>query len=312
MGDVGGTLRFDDIDPGQFEWPALPAFVPMVDAVAAVAEVESTTPALGWPAYAIGLRRVFLRTSHRLAAAFAAATAAEVLGLAPGQLSVLAGYGEDPLVEAFWTERSSAQLLDGIAAMGWDLVLSPNYSMYGNQPRAEHLLNFRRNLMVAAEMAEIGIPAVPNLYWYRLEDLERITAWLADTAPVAVAVNGQTFRTDADWANMLIPGLTYLAGQLEDMQVATKVVVCGTSRASRLAELSRLFGDRLVVISQNPIQYARHGAVMTADGRRDVHAKVADAFAANVRFYSGLLDHQGGDSRRVTTSERGENDVVEG
>ena len=45
--------------------------------------------------------------------------------------------------------------------------------MYGNQPRAEHLLNFRRSLLIAAEMAAAGIPAVPNVYWYRVEDLDR-------------------------------------------------------------------------------------------------------------------------------------------
>jgi hypothetical protein len=289
MADVGGTLTFDDIDPGQYPFPPLPPFVPMLDAVAAHAEVD---PGLGWPAYAIGLRRVFSLKTHRLAAAFESASASEVLGLRPGQLSVLVGYGEDPLVESFYTLRRSAGLLDGVARMGWDLVLSPNYSMYGNQPRAEHLLNFRRNLLAAAEMVAAGIPAAPNLYWFRVEDLKRIVAWVADTAPVAVAVNCQTFRTEADWSQMLLPGLTFLAASLVDLDMATRIVVCGTSRADRLGQLSALFGERLVVISQNAMQYARRGAVMTAAGREDRHALVADAFAANVRFYSRLL-HRG-------------------
>ena len=50
-----------------------------------------------------------------------------------------------------------------IASPVWDLVLGPNFSMFGNQPRAEHLLNFRRNLLLASEMAALGISAVPNL-----------------------------------------------------------------------------------------------------------------------------------------------------
>lgn len=287
MADVGGTLSFDDIDLAGVAWPGgVPRFVPMVDAVATAREVD---PVLRWPAYGIGLRRVFLPGTHRLAERFAHSTSCDALGLGAETVTVLVGYGEDPLVEAFWTKRNAAGLNEAVAAMGWDLVLTPNFSMYGNQPRTEHLLNFRRNLLVAAELAELGVPAVPNLYWYRLEDLERIVAWLGDTIPVAVATNCQTFRTDDAWAQMLVPGFTYLAAALDDLPAPTKVVLTGLSRAARIAEAVRIFGDRLVVVSQNPIQYARHGAVMTAAGRADVHADVADAFAANVRYYASLL-----------------------
>lgn len=287
MADVGGTLSFDDIDLTGPAWPrGVPAFVPMLDAVATAREVD---PGLGWPAYGIGLRRVFLPGSLRIADRFRQSSAHEAIGLRADQLAVLVGYGEDPLVEAFWSKRHSGGLTEAVAGMGWDLALTPNFSMYGNQPRTEHLLNFRRNLLVAAELADLGVAAVPNLYWYRLEDLERIVAWAADTLPVAVATNCQTFCTDDAWAEMLVPGFTYLAAALDDLGAATKVVLTGLSRADRIAQAVAIFGDRLVVVSQNPIQYARHGAVMTDSGRADLHATVADAFAANVRYYASLL-----------------------
>ena len=73
--------------------------------------------------------------------------------------------------------------------MRWDLVLVPNYSMYGNYPRTEVLLNFRRNLLLATEMCAAGIRAVPNLYWFRLEDLERYAAWAAEVAPPGSATS---------------------------------------------------------------------------------------------------------------------------
>ena len=47
-----------------------------------------------------------------------------------------------------------------------------------------------------------------------------------------------------------------------------------------------------MVISQNPAQYALHGAMMTADGRQDVHARIPDAFARSVRFMASLLPHR--------------------
>ena len=285
MDDVAGTLAFDDVVTG-LELPAgLPAFIPQVDG----GELEGLDAQLAWPAYAIGLRRVISPKTLEVYPGFAG-TAAGGMGLRPGQLAVLVGYGLDPLVEAVWTRKAS--LLPRLAAQGWDLVLAPNYSMYGSQPRAEHLLNFRRNLLIAAELADLGVPAVPNVYWFRKEDLDRYLAWIADVAPPAIAVNLQTFRTDADWEAMALPGLTYLS---RGMPERTKLVVTGTSRAARIATLGALFPGRLVLVSQNPLQYARHGAVMTDAGRVDRPARVEDLFTANVWHYAQLMRRVGGE-----------------
>ena len=281
MADVGNTLLFDDLVL-ETELPRdLPRFIPQVDGH----DVAGFDVDLHWGAYGVGLRRVFSPDSHRIYPKFTDVTARQALGLRAEQLAVLVGYGEDPLVEAFWTDRRV--LIEALAAQCWDLVLAPNYSMYGNQPRAEHLLNFRRNLLIATEMAAAGIPAVPNVYWFRKEDLDRYLAWCDDTRPAAIAVNLQTFRTEEDWDLMALPGLTYLS---MGIPVDMKVIVTGSSRADRIEALLECFGDRLHLVSQNPLQYARHGAVMTATGRVDRHAQLEDLFAANVRFYAGLLD----------------------
>jgi hypothetical protein len=170
MADVGGTLAFDDIILNGQLPPNLPAFIPQVDGSAITVVDEH----LMWPAYAVGLRRVFSPATHQIVPRFAGMPARQVLGLRPDQRAILAGYGEDPLVEAFWTRRH--QLIGQIAAQGWDLVLACNYSVYGNWPRTEHLINMRRSLVLAADFAAAGVLAVPNLYWYRLEDLGRLAA----------------------------------------------------------------------------------------------------------------------------------------
>jgi hypothetical protein len=281
MAEVGGTLSFDDVAFSSAIPAGLPPFVPQVDGH----DVPALDADLGWGAYAVGLRRVLSPTSFEVYPKFRGLTARAALGLSPGQLAVLAGYGEDPLVEGFWTRRRT--LIPRLAEQAWDLVLAPNYSMYGNQPRAEHLLNFRRNLLVAAEMAGAGMRAVPNVYWFRKEDLDRYLAWIADVECGAIAVNLQTFRTERDWEEMALPGLAYLAGELPE-RVA--VIVTGSSRSDRISMLGGLFGPRLHLVSQNPLQYARHGAVMTEYGRIDRRARVADLFAANVRHYGGLVE----------------------
>lgn len=282
MADVGGSLAFDDLalPPGL---PALPAFTPQVDGSAVTALDEQ----LHWPAYAVGLRRVISPDTAALYPRFAEQSAHQALNLRPGTLAVLVGYGEDPLVEAVWTNRHRNRLIEGIASGGWDLVLACNYSIYGNWPRVEHLINMRRSILLASELAQAGVTAVPNLYWYRLEDLRRWISWTLDEATPAVAINAQTVRENANWESWLRPGLHYLA---ENLPPDLPVIITGLSRADRIAEASRLFGPRLHLISQNPHQYALHGAIMTAEGRQDVHARPADAFAATVRYMAGLVD----------------------
>jgi hypothetical protein len=280
MADVGGSLGFEDLVL-ETKFPAgLPRFVPQVDGH----DVATFDEGLVWPAYGVGLRRVFSPETHRIYPKFSGLRAHSALGLGPGQLAVLVGYGEDPLVESFWTNRRA--LIPELAAQGWDLVLSPNFSMYGNQPRAEHLLSFRRNLAIAVEMAAAGIAAVPNIYWFRLEDLDRYLAWLDDARPPAIAINLQTFRTAGDWEQMALPGLTYLA---LSMPADVAVIVTGSSRAERIGALLELFGPRMHLVSQNPQAYARHGAQMTAEGRIERPARAQDLFAANVRFYDALV-----------------------
>jgi len=284
MHDVGGTLAFDDLEDTGARLPAgLPRFVPQVDATS-TADYDRQ---LHWPAYGVGLRRVLSPATNDLFPRFAApGSARTVLGLAADQLAVLIGYAEDPLVEAYWSLRHRRRLIERIAAGGWDLVLAPNASCYGNQPRTEQLLNFRRNLIMGAELTAAGVPAVANVYWSRLEDLDRYLTWVADTRPAALAVNLQTFRTDYDWDSMALPGLTYLSVTLPEQ---LPVILTGASRPDRIQVLAGLFGPRLHLVSQNPLQYANHGAVMTDAGRVDRQARKADLFRANVNYYAGLL-----------------------
>lgn len=284
MRDVGGTLEFDDLAVG-IPLPSLPAFIPQVDG-SSVAELDAV---VRWPAYAVGLRRVFSLRTHALYPRWTdGRTAAEILEVPDTTLTVLSGYGEDPLVEAFWTARHRDDLIDRVAALRLGLVLAPNYSIYGNWPRAEHLINMRRSLIVAAEFAAAGIPTVPNLYWYRLEDLRRLADWAIETAPPAVAINVQTVRENNNWQTWALPGLSWLA---ENIPPDLVVILNGLSRRDRIETALELFGDRLMVISQNPAQYALHGAVMTPEGRQDVHARIPDAFARSVRFMASLLPH---------------------
>lgn len=281
MSALHQTLEFSDISEITTPLPAkLPRFIPMIDG----SDVREWDKHLNWPAYGVGLRRVFSPTTHQLFPKFSGADVHDVLGLKSDQLAVLVGYGEDPLVEGFWTRRTSENLVQRIVDQGWDVVLAPNYSIYGNWPRAQHLISMRMSLLLAAEFAQTGVPTVPNVYWYRLEDLQRWGEWMTQYQPPAIAINLQTVRQSANWDSWALPGLHWLGTHTD-----VPVVITGLSRADRIEEAVEIFGARLTVVSQNPSQYALHGAVMTDHGREDIHARSEDAFVTTVRFMHGLL-----------------------
>src|SRR5206468_4084397 len=94
MADFGGTITFDGVRLGgrlPGEWPA---FIPQVDG-SSVGDLDERAD---WPAYAVGLRRVFSASSHRLYPRFVGRDVHDVLALKPGRMAVLVGYGLDPLV----------------------------------------------------------------------------------------------------------------------------------------------------------------------------------------------------------------------
>ncbi|HEY3471870.1 MAG TPA: hypothetical protein VGL47_42520, partial [Amycolatopsis sp.] len=98
-----------------------------------------------------------------------------------------------------------------------------------------------------------------------------------------------TVRETTNWQAWALPGLSWLA---ENLPPDVVVILTGLSRRDRIQTALELFGGRLLVISQNPAQYALHGAVMTAGGRQDVHARIPDAFARSVRFMASLFSHK--------------------
>lgn len=284
MADVGGTLTFDDI---VFTQPDLdlPRFVPQSDGSA----VSAFDQQVRMDAWAVGLRRVFSPVTWSVMPRFAEpGSARTAMGLRDGQRAVLVGYGTDPIVEAFWSRRVRDRLVEQIAAQGWDLVLAPNYSSYGNYPMSELLLNWRRNLLLAQEFADAGVACAPNLYWYRLRDLRRYRAWALDTEPKYLAVNLQTFRTTSDWNEFLLPGLTWLSLEMPD---DIRWVFTTGGNVSRLREVSDLFGaDRCTFITQKPWQTAAHGEVLNVAGKWvRSGARPVDSFATSARRLTGWL-----------------------
>lgn len=285
VADVGDSMAFDDIDLDQSAWRGLPILIPQTDGSPAGNFHALAKP----PAWAIGMRRVFSQDSWELMPKWSSkGIVDQAMGLPEGTPTVFVGYGTDPVVENWWSRRLRDRLVARTAQVGFELVLAPNYSLYGNWPRTFHLLNYRRNLLVAQEFSNAGQLVAPNLYWFRLEDLERYKRWAEDTEPKVVAVNLQTFRTRADWEEFMLPGLTWMS--LFMPKNLHWVFVTG-GNVARLRTVVDLFGaDRVTFITQKPWQTAAHGQVLDEHGKWvSSYAKPVDSFVESFDRLNGWL-----------------------
>ena len=178
----------------------------------------------------------------------------------PTSRSLWLGWGKDEYLERWWMRRRDWA---SKATHYYHAAIAPNFSVYGNHPRMEHLINMRRSLLAARLLEEAGIPSIPNVYGFRHEDLDRWCQWMHDYRPRAAAHNLSTFRGSRSWDDHY-PKLLYLS---RHSPPGMRWVFGGVRSRERLSALSDLFGRSFALVTPAPIMLGRLGRILTADGR---------------------------------------------
>jgi hypothetical protein len=162
----------------------------------------------------------------------------------------------DDFLEVFWKERRERYAI----LKGFDLVFAPNFSIYEDAPRFEHLFNMRRSAIVVKEMAEEGIRVVPDVSWYCREDIDRWLEFLDSTGAEVVSfsfqVVGRGLKGSKAWVSYL-PGLRYFA-----QQFSGRIVLVGVVSPERYRLAVRAAGRPLAVLDTKSFVTARRGGMM--------------------------------------------------
>src|ERR1700680_2432368 len=85
----------------------------------------------------------------------------EVYRLGPDTKVPLQLYVEDLVLEGFWIARR--RIIADLAVMGFDLVLTPNFSVWRAASRWDQIVQQRRSIAVYHELVEAGVRAVPDI-----------------------------------------------------------------------------------------------------------------------------------------------------
>jgi hypothetical protein len=179
-------------------------------------------------------------------------------------------YVPDPPLEAFWRTRREIYP----ALKEFDLVTAPNFSVYEDSPRLEHLVNMKRSALVYAEMLDRGIRAVPDVSWLNGTDLDRWAEYIRRHNIPVISTSIQTVGKNAGhfWRQYL-EGIIYLCGRIPE---ETVVILTGAGNSEKMAAIQSALPQKVVFLTTQPFLLARKGRVIEgvkgrkkASGKRD-------------------------------------------
>ena len=122
----------------------------------------------------------------------------EVYRLGPNTKVALQLYVDDRVLEGFW--RARRQIIAAIAGMGFDLVLTPNFSVWRTASRWDQIVQQRRSIAVYHELVEAGVRAVPDIGFSFFEPDGQLWAdWInsqADLQAVSIFCGGRKIHAE--------------------------------------------------------------------------------------------------------------------
>lgn len=248
--EIGGSFSLPPKEPVALPKVEIPPYMPLV-----TAPLQEECPEGGFEWLAVHggkVRREVWRGE---------VSVHEQFRLPQGKKVILHWFVKDRYLEKFWSNRAAYIPV----LREFDAVFAPNFSIYENSPRIEHLVNMKRTAIAVQEMARAGIRVIPDVTWYRREDIDRWLEFLdltkAETAAFSMQVVGRLKGCSA-WQSYLA-GLRYFAQRFEG-----RIVLIGVNSREKLIEAFRAAGRPLSVVDTTSFVTARKGGLMAPTGKR--------------------------------------------
>ncbi len=196
------------------------------------------------------------------------------LGL-PAQVPlVLGSHGRDLLLHRIWQTQAEERLRGGNwwtdLAADYSVALAPDFSVWDDAPRAEHLLEMKRTLVCMRNMQDAGLVAFPNVFWDPWSsdrDLTRWRDWLeANRGVAAMSINYQVPHSKpSTWEASFAKECEQLASLRGRLSWSPKLIAVGIAQPSEVRQLAET-GLELYVANGRAYHEARSGKALVADG----------------------------------------------
>ena len=212
----------------------------------------------------------------------------EVYRLAPDTKVALQLYVEDRVLEGLWAERQ--HVVPQLAAMGFDLILAPNMSVWRNRGRFEAVLQQRRSSILYHELVEAGACVVPDVGWSTFEPDGRLWAeWInsqQDLQAVSIFCGGRKIHAEIRAHRETVEDIAIFHRAVRS---DVTFILGGIHSPARLADYRRATpGRRLVVVNGMAYSLAQRRRLLSG-GRDGIARSARECFLMNSAECDRLL-----------------------
>lgn len=221
----------------------------------------------------------------------------EVYRLAPETRLALQFYVEDRVLQGLWRHRRA--VIEQLAELGLDLILSPNVSVWRDDCRFTQLAAQRLSFLLYHEFREAGLPAIPDIGFSRFEPDGRLWAEWVNGQPglraISIFCGGRKVHAERRAHQENVEDVALLHGAIRP-DVA--FVLGGVHAPGRLLDYRRAAPRRRLAVC-NGMAYARAQRRRLLDGERreQVARSARECFllncAHNDREYARILGEDG-------------------
>lgn len=220
---------------------------------------------------------------------------AGALNVTPDAKGVLEFYVKDRTLEGFWDKR--LEIYKNLKQLNWSVIIAPNFSVYEDAPRIDHLYNMKRSSIVYNEMIGYGLPSVPDITWYNQIDLDQ---WIREINNNSIKTISYSFQvTDvrlkhSSWWKHYLLGFRYMCKRIpEDVQI----IIAGIVSPERLRIIKKASGGRkIIVLNQTSYLQSRKGILSETGSKAHELLSKNEIYKINLEFYKKqyeLINKQG-------------------
>ncbi|WP_245160675.1 DUF4417 domain-containing protein [Clostridium perfringens] len=197
---------------------------------------------------------------------------------------ILEFYIKDRTLEGFWDNRKS--IYKDLKRQDFLGIIAPNFSVYEDAPRLEHIYNIQRSKRVYNEMISEGLPAIPDVSWYSKEDLELWIKEIKNNNIKTIAFSFMNVDTKLKASNAW---KHYLLGfKILDCKIPkdVQIIVAGISSIQRVEEILKISKDRKIsFMHQAAWVNSRNGVSVKDKKQLDRSISKDTIFQNNLNFY---------------------------
>lgn len=215
---------------------------------------------------------------------------------------ILEFYVKDRTLEGIWDNRKS--IYPELLNQNFDLIIAPNFSVYEDCPRIEHIYNIQRSIIVYNELIKLGVNAVPDISWYNINDLDNWVYRINKSKCKIIAFSFQVvdlrLKASNAWKDYLA-GFKYLCKGISN---EISIIVVGITSHDRIVELMSVASSNISIHILNQSAYLQSQRGMNSDGRvRDIHTPKQILFYKNIKYFNNLCEKVSRESVNICLKE---------